>query len=251
MRSAFGKPSSSSSLLSAEMSLLILADPHHGHAASPLNSSISSFAVVDGLPKSPVEPSSETSETATSWSGQDTIIVETPPTVRPRVRFCPQHDNQIHDASQATSHERYERWYTNDELYRIKVQTRKFVALLIRQQRAAAAEGYKKCWSRCLHRAYQGLITANNLDDVQQVIATHKTALTPMIVGTEQWVIPCRRRARAEQRVQILRYLDEIHLSDLSPEEKVLKMRQASRATSRPSRLYACLTASLAYHTEV
>ena len=97
-------------------------------------------------------------------------------------------------------------------------------------------------WSRILLEAYQGLCKAETPDEVMKVFETNKADPLDVALGLDCWIIRSIHYDRVERRRRLMNQIKVLQLSSSAHgngSSSTNKIHKASRAHSRPSRLYA------------
>lgn len=128
-------------------------------------------------------------------------------------------------------------WYSGADAAAFRKECSQLARLLQAAESAGTECG--STWSQNLLDAYQGFLEADTADAVMQVFEQHATLLPDNATGLDSWVVRPIHCQRVERRRKLMNQVKKIACTVDSADARVKKCFKASRAASRPSRLYA------------
>ena len=133
-------------------------------------------------------------------------------------------------------HDVVDQWYTNEEAATFRKECSKLARLL---SAAEETSSDAEKWSQGLLDAYQGFCQAETADEVMNVFESNKVHLPNGALGLDSWVVRPIHYDRVERRRRLVSQINSLQHSVSDENSRSSKMLKASRALSRPSRLYA------------
>lgn len=176
---------------------------------------------------------------------------------RKHVRFDEQLDCRVDRTDGLFKEDLKVFWYSNHEIHNMKHLTLTGARKIVKKQAALEALERESTWLYALQTAYTGFCQAETVDAVQHIVYHAAAAagqqqhpLVPVAAtGLEKWAVQTMGRDRLQRRRDLWRCLGDLqkHLSERNADarDRAHEIHLASRAWSRPSRLFAHHVAQL------